>query len=88
MAPFGLRFFAPVMKSKKDWEGLCIHKFAIFVETVGCCDHPGAPDLCENENQEVNCETYQGATARCADVILAIVLVSDQSDYPGKGILL
>ena len=47
MAPFGLRFFAPVMKSKKDWERLCSHKFAILVETVSCCDHPGASDLCE-----------------------------------------
>ena len=39
-------------------------------------------------NQGVNCETYQGATARCSDVILALVLVSDQSDYPGESIFL
>ena len=46
-APFRLRLFVSVVKSKKDWEGLCSQKFVIFVETVGCCDHPGAPDLCE-----------------------------------------
>merc|ERR1719458_2086541 len=62
------------MKSKHNREGPCSHQFVICVKAVGCRDYPGASN--------------QGATALGADVILALVLVPDQSCYPGVGILL
>ena len=49
-APVGLWLFAPVVKSKQNREGLCSNTFAIFVEAVGCRDHPGASNLIENKN--------------------------------------
>ena len=87
-APVGLKLFAPVVKSKKNREGLCSYKFAIFVEAVGCRDHPGASNLIEMKIWKSTVKTYQGAAALGVDVILALVLVSDQSCYPGVGILL
>ena len=88
MAPFGLRLFAPVVKSKQNREGLCSHKFTFLVETVGCRHHPGASNLIEIKIWGSTDETYQGAAALGVDVILALVLVPDQSCYPGVGIFL
>ena len=76
------------MKSKHDGEGLCSHTFAILVETVGCRHHPGASNLIEINIWGSADKTYQGAAALGVDVILALVLVTDQSCYPGVGILL
>ena len=88
MAPIGFRLFAPVIKSKHNREGLCRYKFVIFVEAVGRRDYPGASNLIEIKIWRSTDKTYQGATALGADVILALVLVPDQSCYPGVGILL
>ena len=87
MAPFRLRLFPPVVKSKHNGEGLCSHQFTIFVEAVGCRDHPGASNLID-ENLGVDYKTYQGGTAHSVDVILALILVPNQSCNPGVGILL
>ena len=88
MAPIGFRLFAPVIKSKHNREGLCRYKFVIFVEAVSCRDHPGASDLIGIKIWGSTDKTYQGATALGVDVVLTLVLVPDQSCYPGVGILL
>ena len=88
MEPFRLQRFAPVVKSKQNRERLCSHQFPFFVETVGCRHHPGASDLIEIKIWRSTVKTYQGAAALGVDVILALVLVPDQSCYPGVGILL
>ena len=87
-APFWLWLFAPVMKSKHNGEGLCSYKIVIFVEAVGCSDHPRASNLIENQIWGTTVKTYQGATALGVDVVLTFVLVPDQSCYPGVGIFL
>ena len=45
--PRHLWFFAPIVESKKDRESCRSNLFTIFVEAVGCRDHPGASDLQE-----------------------------------------
>ena len=87
-APIGLQLFAPVVKSKHNREGLRRYKFVIFVETVGCRDHPGASYLIKMKILGSTLKTHQGATALGVDVILTLVLVSDQSCYPGVSVLL
>ena len=86
--PRHLCFFAPIVESKKDRESFRTNLFTIFVEAVGCRDHPGASNLIEMKIWGSTDKTYQGATALGVDVILALVLVPDQSCYPGVGILL
>ena len=86
--PLHLCFFAPIVESKKDRESFRSNLFTIFVEAVGCRDHPGASNLIEMKIWKSTVKTYQGAAALGVDVILALVLVSDQSCYPGVGILL
>ena len=86
--PLHLCFFAPIVESKKDRESFSTNLFTIFVEAVGCRDHPGASNLIENEIWRSTVKTYQGAAALSVDVILALVLVPNQSCHPGVGILL
>ena len=59
MAPFRLRLFPPVVKSKHNGERVCSHQFTIFVEAVGCRDHPGASNLMENKFLESTLTTRQ-----------------------------
>ena len=77
------------MKSQQNGECVCSHQFAAVVEeAVGCRDHPRASNLLEVNVWGDNWESYQGGAALGVDVILALILIPDQSCYPGEGIFL
>ena len=86
--PLHLCFFAPIVESKKDGESFRSNLFTIFVEAVGCRDHPGASDLQEFKQRSLDLKAHQSGAALGVDLIPPLVLVFDQSCYPRVGILL
>ena len=58
-SPIPLRFFAPVMESKKNGECFCIDQLLIFEDTVGCSENPGAANLQDIESWQLKTFNFQ-----------------------------